>query len=195
MDQKHLIIDAYGEYVEDYIRQGWDGYFLSFMFNQLRGNREGLLRQMEREVERVYATLLKRTFHKPNQPRNRDLLPRWIICPDLPVPKYSKVSLQDVTLNGGLHLQGVGLQFPKSRLKERLDTHFEEHQDLYVKAGGVLRSVSAKFIEHSPKYVVGYGFKTIPRRWSSFDDLLILPKTISEVKDRQRELQDRGEGM
>jgi hypothetical protein len=83
MDQNHLIIEAYGEYFEEYIRHGWSGYFLTFMFNQLRGNRDGLLRQMESEVERVYATLLTRVVRDPTHEKNKDLLPRWIICPDL----------------------------------------------------------------------------------------------------------------
>jgi len=187
MDQNHLMIDAYGDYVEDYIRQGWEGYFLSFMFNQLRGNKDGLLRQMEREVERVYATLLTRVVRDPTHPKNKDLLPRWIISPDLPVPKRAKLSLSDVTLNDGYHLQGTGLHHPLSRLKTPLDQHFQDYQDLYVKAGGALRSVTATPITHTPKRVVGYGFKAIPRRSATFDDLLILPRALSEVKDRRRE--------
>jgi hypothetical protein len=161
MDRNHLIIDAYGDYVESYMRKGWNGYFLSFMFNQLRGNRDGLLRQMEREVERVYATLITRVVRDPTHEKNRDLLPRWIICPDLPVPKRTKMSLQDVTLNGGYHLQGTGLHHPISRLRASLDQHFQDYQDFYVKAGGVLRSVTATPITRTPKRVVGYGFKAI----------------------------------
>jgi hypothetical protein len=186
MDQNHLIIDAYGDYVEDYIRQGWEGYFLSFMFNQLRGNRDGLLGQTEREVERVYATLLTRVVRDPTHPKNKSLLPRWIICPDLPVPKRAKMSLQDVTLNGGYHLQGTGLHHPVSCLKTTLDQHFQEYQDLYVRAGGALRSVTATPITRTPKRVVGYGFKAIPRRSATFDDLLLLPRSASEITDQRR---------
>ncbi|MBM1174565.1 hypothetical protein [Microvirga arabica] len=186
MDQNHLMIDAYGDYVESYIRQGWNGYFLTFMFNQLRGNRDGLLRQMEREVERVYATLITRVVRDPTHEKNKELLPRWIICPDLPVPKRTKMSLQDVTLNDGYHLQGTGLHHPVSRLRTSLDQHFHNYQDFYVKAGGALRSITATPITRTPKRVVGYGFKAIPRRSATFDSLLILPRTLSEVKDKQR---------
>jgi hypothetical protein len=220
MSQKHLIIDAYGDWVENYINDGWDGYLLSFMFNQLiprpvklnpshegegrtvwysayrfslsgcgiRGNRDGLLRQMEREVERVYATLLTRVVREPTHKKNKDLLPRWIICPDFPVPKHSKMSLRDVTLNDGLHLQGVGVQPAGSRLKEGLDEHFERYHSLYIKVGGALRGVTATPITHKPKYVVGYGFKMLSRGRASFDDVLVYPRTLGEIKDQRRDL-------
>ncbi|WP_407522694.1 hypothetical protein [Methylobacterium oryzisoli] len=185
MDHNHWIISAYGDWIIDYLNQGWNGYFLSFMFNQLRGNRSGLLAQMEKEVERVYATLLTRVVRDPTHEKNRDLLPRWIICPDLPVPKREKLSLQDVTINNGLHLQGFGLHPPTTRLKHPLDQHFVEHQSLYVKIGGDLRRVTATPITRTPKQVVGYGFKAITRRTASFDDLVVLPRTLNEIRDRQ----------
>ncbi len=186
MDQNHLMIDAYGEMVEDYLRQRWDGYFLSFMFNQFRGSGDGLLRQMEREVERVYATLVTRVVRDPTHPKNQAFLPRWIICPDLPVPKRTKMSLQDVTFNDGFHTQGTGLHPPVSRLRTSLDLHFLEYQDRYVKAGGALRSVTATPITRTPKKVVGYGFKAVPRRRATFHDFLILPRALNEVTNCQR---------
>lgn len=54
----------------------------------------------------------------------------------------------------------------------------------------MLRSVTATPITRTPKRVVGYGFKSIPRRRASLDDLLILPKALSEVTD-QRMPRDR----
>lgn len=187
MDYNHQIIDAYGDYILDYRRKGWKAYFISFMFNHLRGSRDGLLRQMEKEVERVYATFLTRIIRDPTHKRNveQDLLPRWIICPDWPVPKRVKMSLQEVTINNGLHLQGFGLIPPTSRLRTGLDEHFEEYQPLYVRSEGALQRVPATPITRTPKKVVGYGFKSIPRYRASFDDLIILPKALSEVKDQQ----------
>ncbi|WP_336492182.1 hypothetical protein [Methylobacterium nigriterrae] len=185
MDKNHQIIDEYGEWISERRRNGWDGYFLTFMFNQLRGNRGGRLIQMEKEVERVYATLLTRVVREPTHEKSKDQLPRWIICPDLPVPKRERMSLREATVNDGLHLQGIGLFPARSRLKEPLDQHFSEHQDLYVKVGGPLRSVAATPIIATPKRMVEYGFKAIPRRTASFDDVLILPRALSEIKDQQ----------
>ncbi len=49
----------------------------------------------------------------------------------------------------------------------------------------MLRSVTATLITRTPKRVVGYGFKSIPRYWATTDDLLILPKALSEVTDQR----------
>jgi hypothetical protein len=61
-----------------------------------------------------------------------------------------------------------------------------------VKAGGALRSVTATPITRTPKKVVGYGFKAIPRRSATFDDLLILPRALSEVTDKSGKLEHCG---
>ena len=48
------IINAYGSWATEYMDQGWSGYFVTFMFDPLRGSTQGMALQMEKEVERVY---------------------------------------------------------------------------------------------------------------------------------------------
>jgi len=85
---------------------------------------------MEKEVERVYATFLTRVVRKPQSDCNRDLLPRWFVCPDYPVPKHRKMDLAEVTVNHGRHMHGIGLMPPVSRMKEGLEAHFATNQRL-----------------------------------------------------------------
>src|SRR5829696_7310266 len=99
---KEIINSGYGDMVKSRLRQGWDGYLISFMFNRARGSRPSVIRQMHREVERIYSTVLTRIIRDPRKVPIVTL-PLWIVCPDYPVPKHAKQSLRDVTVNDGLH--------------------------------------------------------------------------------------------
>jgi hypothetical protein len=139
---------------------------------------------MEREVERVYATFLTRVVRKPRSDCKRDLLPRWLVCPDYPVPKHAKMDLGEVTVNQGRHMHGIGLMPPVSRMKEGLEVHFATNQRLYVRAGGLLR-VHAEKIESRPGYVTAYAFKSLRRGRADFADLVILPRPKDQVPVRE----------
>jgi hypothetical protein len=65
------------------------------------------------------------------------------------------------------------------RLKEPLDQHFQENERLYVR-GNVLR-IHVEPITDKEKFVVDYAGKAIKRKRFSNDDILILPKSVSEV--------------
>jgi hypothetical protein len=114
------IVNAYGLWAMEYMDQGWSGYFLSFAFDPMRGSTQAVALQMEKEVERVYSLLVTRVVRKPRSDCRRDLLPRWFVCPDYPVPKHAKSDLGTVTINDGRHLHGIALMPPVSRMKEGL---------------------------------------------------------------------------
>src|SRR5215207_79773 len=149
------VVNAYGSWVIDHMDEGWSGYLITFLFHPMRGSTRGMADQMEKEVERVYATFLTRVVRKPRSDCKRDLLPRWFVCPDYPVRKHAKMDLGEVTINHGRHIHGIGLMPPVSRMKEGLEAHFATNQRLYVRAGGLLR-VHAEKIETRPMYVTGY---------------------------------------
>src|SRR5690242_3158237 len=128
---REIINSGYGYMIKEKLEQGWDGYLISFMFNRISGRRSSVIHQMHREVKRVYATVLTRIIRDPSK-LPIAALPLWIVCPDYPVPKYAKQSLRDVTVNGGLHMQGIALIPPSSRMNERFDQHFDLHQELYL---------------------------------------------------------------
>ncbi len=84
------LIDGYTQIVMDRLRKGWDPHLLSFMFNQLRVSPQSVARQMERELERIYALLLTRIVRDPKTAARYEALPLWIACPDYPVPKHER---------------------------------------------------------------------------------------------------------
>ena len=110
-----IISSGYGGMARERLEEGWDGYLITFMFKSLRGSRVSVIRQMEREVERVYATILTRIIRRSDKHPTFEL-PRWIVCPDFPVPKHAKKDLRELTINGGLHMQGVALIPPWNRM-------------------------------------------------------------------------------
>ena len=181
--QKELVV-AYGAYVAEQIHRGWDGYLLTFMYTQLRGSSSTVLEQMFGEVERVYATLLTRMVRNPHSAAARGRLPRLLACPDFPVFKHVKVSLTDVVINDGQHLHGILLVRPRSRLGESLDGHFAGYERLYLGRAGRLRRIHVQRITRDPAYVTGYALKALQVGRVSLDDVLILPRTSGELRDR-----------
>ena len=102
------LLDAYGDWLQEWLDQGWDGYLVTFLFNQLPGSRRAMVQQMHQHLEnRWYGRLATRTVRKPRSPVWAPYLPKGIFVPDLPVPKRSKQSLRDVSTNDGLHMHGI----------------------------------------------------------------------------------------
>lgn len=175
---------GYAAWGESLVAAGWDAYLLTFMFRHLRGSDLSVYGQMEREVIRVYATLLPRIVRKPCAPSSVERLPVWFCAPDLPVFKRARQGRLDVLVNEGRHMHATGFLPPWSRLREDLATHFDRHRDLYVRPGQGLIRIDAEPITHCVGYVVGYARKLIAGERVSGDATLILPRSRSEMKDR-----------
>ncbi len=149
------------------------------MFSRIRGRRPSVIRQMEREVERVFATVLTRIIRDPRKLPIR-FLPLWLVCPDYPVPKHAKQELRDVAVNDGLHMHGIALIPPWNRMNERFEQHFEMYQELYARQGCPLHRVHAVPITTNPGYVTAYVLKSVQRRRLDFDNVLVLPRCHDE---------------
>jgi hypothetical protein len=59
------IIAAYSEMLREREEQGWQLFLITLMFNQLKGSRESVIRQMHKGAERAYATLLNQMYRHP----------------------------------------------------------------------------------------------------------------------------------
>lgn len=190
MYNKHLIVSSYGKMITDRLNDGWNGYLLTFMFKQIAGSGYSVHRQMEREVERVYAKSLTWIIKKKSLYRQTHKLPLLIGCPDYPVPKGEarKQSLRDVTVNDGRHFHAVEVVPPWSVLKEDLGTHFDEKQSHYATANSALWRIHSEPITHDAIRVNSYVMKALVRGWVSEADILILPRSISELRDRATDL-------
>ena len=177
-------LDAYSAWVRSHMDDGWEAFLLTFMFNQLPGPPNTRIAVMHNEIMRVYATLATRVVRKPNSPRWSRYLPKGIFVPDRPVYKHSKSPLRDVSVNNGLHMHGImvarrqiGRVTP--RMRESLDHHFIRNKHLYL--NDRLIRIDIEPITHHPAYVTGYAMKSIKRPNFGFDQVLVLPRSLSEL--------------
>ncbi len=178
------LIEAHGDWLQEWLDQGWDGYLFTFMFNQLPGSRRAMVHQMHQQLERWYGRLATRTVRKTRSPIWAPYLPKGIFVPDLPVPKRSKQSLLDVSINDGLHMDGIVVANRWARIPDTLDVYFEENLGTYLTRK--LRHIDVQRITHRARYVTEYALKSLKRSTFSEDDILVLPRALSELSDRNR---------
>jgi hypothetical protein len=176
------LIQAHGDWLQQWLNEGWDGYLFTFMFNQLPGSRRAIVHQMHQQLERWYGRLATRTVRKPRSPVWAPLLPKGIFIPDLPVPKRSKLRIRDVSINDGLHMDGIVVANRWARIPATLDVYFEENLGTYLTKK--LQHIDVRRITHRPEYVTEYALKSLKRQTSSEDDILVLPRTLSELPGR-----------
>jgi hypothetical protein len=148
------LIQAHGDWLQQWLNEGWDGYLFTFMFNQLPGSRRAIVHQMHQQLERWYGRLATRTVRKPRSSVWAPLLPKGIFIPDLPVPKRSKLGIRDVSINDGLHMDGIVVANRWARIPETLDVYFEENLGTYLTKK--LQHIDVQRISHRPEYVTEY---------------------------------------
>ena len=166
---------GYATWAEEFVADGYQPYLLTFMFDQMRGSLDRVGHQMLREIERVYTCHLTRVVRKPNSPFHLHERPVWLCSLDRPVFKHVKSSLRDVTVNDGLHAHAAAFYWPRNRLDEDLNAHFESHRDLYIIPGHSLARIDVEPITYDPGYVTGYARKSVRLGRVGEDAVLILP--------------------
>jgi hypothetical protein len=179
---KREMLAGYVQLVEDRVQQGFQPSLITFMFRQLAGSPQAVIRQMRDEVERVFATFLTRVVRDPRSPRSVGRLPVLIACADLPVAKREKRALREVTINGGLHYAGVLLVPPQSRLRVTAQQHFAERAELYLGGRRRLDRIDVRPVESDPARVVDYVMKSCTRGRLAYDNsVLVLPRARGEL--------------
>ena len=203
--RRRLILEELGKWILQCENEGWTSYLLTFMFNHLRGKRASIIRQMSKELERFYSTLITRTVRNPRSPRVQEFLPKLIAYPDLPVYKHKKDGLDAVTINDGLHFHAIVLIPPVcqfNRLREPLDEHVRLNSDLYL--GRLRKTIQVGNDEYQTKLTserlqrihvqpttfstaghATYGLKGIKGKEIPYDELLILPRTLNELSPKE----------
>jgi hypothetical protein len=166
------ITEAYARWVADHTAQGWDAYLATFMFDELPGSVHARIAQMHRHVTAVFSRLVTRTVRKPRSPSWAALLPRGFFAPDLPVPKRRATLVSEPPVNDGLHLHGIILTNGLGRLREPLDRHFEQR---------TYRVGRLRKIDDNPEYTTAYALKGLKRPCFGADDVLVLPRCLSEL--------------
>jgi hypothetical protein len=178
------IISWWSREMEERVRlDGWNAYFVTFMFNHIPDKPAAAkLKLMQDRVCRFYSKLVTRIVRKPNSPAQLFNRPRMICAPDYPVFKYEKIGLRAATVNDGLHLHSILAVPLKSRLKEDVAFHVGRKPYLYVKPP--LRKIDFRPIESNMKGVTDYAMKTIKRGICRWEDVFFLPKSPSELSSK-----------
>jgi len=180
------VIQGYGTWVNTFISEGWNAYLVTFMFKPLPGNRHAIINQMQRKVEAFYSTLVTRVVRYNRSKDLQHLLPRLIGAPDVPVFKHAKQSISDVCINDGLHFHAIVLIPKRCRLRVDLAQHVQDKYQAYVHKDGRLTRIDVQPITETPKKVTGYGLKAVKNGITPNDDILILPKSLSELGAREK---------
>jgi hypothetical protein len=71
-----------------------------------------------------------------------------------------------------------------ARIPDTLDVYFEENLGDFLM--GNIRHIDVQRITHRPKYATGYAMKGLKRPTFSEDDVLVLPRAVSELPGRNR---------
>lgn len=174
------LVEAYGNWVGEWVSRGWDAYLGTLMFHHLPGSMEAQIAQMHLGATEMFRRLMTRMVRTPRSPRWAPLLPKGIFAPDLPVPKQGATTpLREPPANEGLHLHGVILANRSGRLKEPLDLHFQQKRAIYLT--GRLRTIDVQRIDRNPEYAAAYALKGLKRPCFAPDHVLVLPRTINEL--------------
>jgi hypothetical protein len=183
--RKH-ILEGFGVWIKQHVKDGSKAYFLSFMFHQLPGSRQARIQQMQEEITIFYRKLITKVERDPTLDKNAHKLPRGVFFPDVPAYKRQKQGLREVTVNDGLHMHGVLVIPEKSRLKISLDEHVLENYHKYQ--SHKMYRIDVVPMDSRIVYTTDYAGKALKRPRFDQDDILFLPKTISELESGRRVL-------
>lgn len=174
-------IRAMQEMITERIERGLKPWLITIMFKPLRCSQTRALRLMTSEIERIYSRHVTRAIRNPNGFFSKHKRPIWIAMPDLPVFKHEKILRSDVFVNGGLHYHTFALMPYECRFKEPLDIHFSMNAHVYLGPSSFFDRIDVKAIDRTPEQVVDYLLKSISSRRMNITDMLLLPKSESEL--------------
>jgi hypothetical protein len=165
------------------IADGWHPSFVTIMFDQMPGGPGAIIARMDDAVDRLFRTFVTNVCRRPASPRSVGGLPIYIGAPDRPVMKRrrSGPAGPDLVPNDGWHMHGLLLIPPHSRLRVAADEHFRSHHRLYAKPP--IERVDVRPVVGDVERVLDYLLKTVGRGSATLDDLLILPRALSEMRD------------
>ncbi|WP_172729767.1 hypothetical protein [Neorhizobium galegae] len=174
------LLDSLHDWQTQLIMGGHDPYVLTLMFNPIGGGEKAIMRAMVRETELTYARLLTRLIKKPKR-TPVECMPMLFAWPDWPVHKNEKISLNEASINGGAHIQGLFLIPQVSRAKKDLSEIVGEKQDQFAGPNHVLARLHAVRVDRTHKRVQDYLSKFVKRGRTTMSDLIVLPRTHTEM--------------
>ena len=110
-----------------------------------------------------------RLYRSPGNPIGKSIDYLDFATIELPGPAY----IQDVLINGGVHMHGIVMVPKTSRLKESFDVHIEKNKTLYL-IENEIRRIDVKPIKYASDHVTLYSGKAVVKRRFGYDDILVL---------------------
>jgi len=171
------LINAYGEWVEDYVDQGFRVYLVTFKFNNIPGSNTRKSSEMLREIEnQFYSTLVKHVERWPMKPSRQRNLPRLLAVPDLPVQKNTKkLSARDIKINDGLHVHAIVAMAPTLRTLlngAKLIRLLREKRHRFIGGFTSIADIHAVWVKDRVRFVVDYVFKSAKRNPALLEHVL-----------------------
>lgn len=185
-------IDAHLEWLQSYVDRGFEITFLTVMFNPLPGTEQSKRGLMEQAICDCYRKAVKSMFRRPRSVAIRDL-PLWMVCHDWPVwkpgHKMKRDHLANIAINDGLHIHGVCLTPPGTRLGKLFELDLHNKMHVYAPLNGPIHRIDASTVDEKKlKTVTRYTLKSLERRRIDVGDIVILPKSHSEFsRERKNE--------
>jgi hypothetical protein len=177
------------EWIEEHRRDGcWKIFYVNFMFDALSGSPQAVMAQMRKGIVKFYGRFCRRFVHHPKAESEQARMPRFFLFPDKPVwKKHSKACISELKMNdGGSHYNGFMLTPMISRFRDRCPiAHIDENQDIYCQHG--IRRIHVKAVYHIPG-ISDYSAKTVKWHRADENDILILPRSVNELRDSRRVL-------
>jgi len=199
-DLAAIWIKGCAEWMYKLVLTGWKLYYVNFMFEPLRGPPSAIIPKMRRGIYKFYGRFCTEFIHDGRAESEKKRMPRFWLFPDLPAPKNEKNSLREVTINGGLHYNGPMLLPPVSRFQECPIKHLEGNRAKYARHGiarihlvpggdiSGLADYAAKSIKN--RRAADYAAKTIKNRRANEDDIIVLPRTVGELPEKNKPIFD-----
>jgi hypothetical protein len=168
-------------WLEQLVARGNEPFYINFMFHPIHGPPSRIVHQMKTAIcDGFYPTFCTRFARNPLARSQQKYLPKMILAPDRPVFKHKKLSRADVTINQGLHYNGLMLVPKVSRCRENAADLIANNHDHYRKDG--IDRIDVTPIDRNPARITDYTFKTVNRLKASSDDVILLPRTVREMK-------------
>ena len=182
-DTADIWIKGTTQWMNEWVSKGWTLFYVNFMFEPLRGPPASIVPKMKRGVHKFYGRFCLKFIHNGRAKSEQERMPMLWLFPDLPVFKHEKTSLREVTINGGLHFNGPLLIPPISRFEECPIKHLEENQAKYARYGiERIHIVSGYDIPG----LVDYAAKNIKNRRANEEDIMQLPRSVTELPEKKR---------
>jgi hypothetical protein len=179
-DPAGVWIKGCAQWIYDLVFKGWKLYYVNFMFEPLRGPPSAIIPQMRRGIHKFYGRFCTEFIHNGRAKTEQERMPQLWLFPDLPVHKNKGSSLRKVTINGGIHYNGPMLIPPVSRFQECPIKHLENNQARYARNG--IERIYLMVGGDIPG-LADYAAKTIKNHRADEGDILILPRSVTELPD------------